>query len=355
MPTAGTIVLPIAGRSSRFPGLRPKWMLAAPTGELMLEHSLRSVPDWKRHRVVIGGLREHLEDLHGMTAIRRALGDGPEFVVFDEQTSGPAETVAGILRRADVAGPIFIKDCDSWFEPVDDVFGDVVCFADLRTLPRVSNIAAKSFVSLNENALVSGIFEKSISSNFICIGGYGFREAHVFLDAYRMLLSDTEGGETFVSHVILEAMRMGAVFRGVEGRNYHDVGTLQAWNEFRNDRRAYFVDLDGVVFRNAGQYIPPLWDDPDIALPRNVEALRRMAHAGAQIVFVTARPERYREKTERSLRDLGLAWHAIVFGVNHSGRVLINDYAPSNAYPSAVAMNVVRNDDSLDQLLQPRA
>src|SRR5512145_2348306 len=116
MTMHGTIVLPIAGRSSRFPGTRPKWMLTAPTGELMLQLALDTVPDWRERRVVVGGLREHLETLSGATAIRRALGDGIEIVVFDRPTSGPADTVNEMLRRADVRGPIFVKDCDSWFK-----------------------------------------------------------------------------------------------------------------------------------------------------------------------------------------------------------------------------------------------
>lgn len=351
MQTAGTIILPIAGRSSRFPGLRPKWMLTAPSGELMLERSLRTVPDWRERRVVIGGLREHLEALQGETALRRALDDSFELVVFEDVTSGPGETVAEILRRAGVAGPIFIKDCDSWFVPDEDVFGDVVCFADLRTTKGVSNVAAKSFVHLNENVLVEGIVEKSVSSNFISVGGYGFHDARVFLDAYGSLNAGSQRGELFVSHVILEAMHAGAVFRGVEAHAYEDVGTLEAWNAFRGRSRVYFVDVDGVIFRNAGQYVPPLWDDPDVPLPKNVAAVRGLLDRGAQIIFVTARPERYREKTEASLRDAGLSWHAAIFGVNHSSRTLINDFAPSNPFPSALALNVIRNGDDLAQFL----
>ena len=352
MQTAGTILLPIAGLSSRFPGLRPKWMLTAPSGELMLELSLRTVPDWKARRVVIGGLRQHLDDLQGETAIRRAIGDHAEIVTFDQPTSGPAETVAEMLRRAEVAGPVFVKDCDSWFKPTEDVFADVVCYADLRTTPRVRNVAAKSFVNLNENGLVEGILEKSVSSNFVSVGGYGFHDAHIFVDAYRRLDAERHPGEVFVSHVILEAMRGGAVFRGVEGHDYEDVGTLEAWTSFRKRSRVYFIDLDGVVFRNAGQYVPPLWDDPDVPLAKNVGVVRRLAQAGAQIIFVTARPERYRDKTERSLKELGLTWHAALFGVSHSARILVNDYAGSNPYPSAIAINLNRNDESLEQFLE---
>lgn len=35
-----TLILPVAGRSSRFPGMRPKWLLTMPDGKLMLEKAV---------------------------------------------------------------------------------------------------------------------------------------------------------------------------------------------------------------------------------------------------------------------------------------------------------------------------
>lgn len=352
MTARGTIILPIAGRSSRFPGLRPKWMLTAPTGELMLEKALSTVRDWRDHRVVVGALAEHLDGARGRETLGRAFGTLIEIVTFDEQTPGPADTVAQMVARAGVEGPVFVKDCDSWFEPAENVFCDCVCFADLRSINgEVRNVAAKSFLSLNENALLLGMVEKSVSSNYISVGGYGFHDARLYTEAYARLVTRGDEGELFVSHVILDAMVQGAVFKGIESKGYVDVGTLEAWNQYRRNKGLYLVDLDGVVLRNAGQYTTPNWDDPDVALPANVEALRKLIAKGAQLVFVTARPERYRAKTEAFLASLNLNWHAAVFGVNHATRHLVNDYAGSNPYPSAVAINVFRNEDNLDAMI----
>ena len=347
----GTIVLPIAGRSSRFPGTRPKWLLTAPTGELMLEHALRSVGEWREHRVVIGALREHLTALKGEEAIRRALGDGPEIVMFDDVTRGPAETVAQIISRAEVSGGIFIKDCDSWFDPPSVAFDNIVCVADLRKNPNVKNIPGKSFVQLNENELIDGILEKYVCSPFISVGGYGFKSAELFLESYSRVQRDMTDAEPFVSHVILESIRRGEVFRGVTVSSYKDVGTLEAWNEYREGSSLLLMDIDGVVFRNAGQYTTPLWDDEDVPLPENVERLKDLQANGAQIVFITSRPEKYRMKTEAALRAAGLSWHAAIFGVSHARRILVNDFAASNPYPSAVAVNVDRNSDDLKKFL----
>lgn len=348
---SGTILLPIAGRSSRFPGTRPKWLLTAPTGELMLEKALRSIDAYRDRRIVIGALSEHLHQMGGIGAIRRALGGAPEIVEFADVTKGPAMTVAEMIRRAAVSGPVFVKDCDSWFLPPPDPFDNEVCVVDLRQSPNTRNIPGKSFVLMNENLIVEEIREKYVCSPYISVGGYGFADAAEFVRNYGRLSQDFSDAEPFVSHVILESIRQGQVFKGLPVEGYFDVGTLEAWNEYRQSACLHLVDIDGVVFRNSGQYTPPLWDDEDVPLKANVATLRKLQQGGAQLVFVTSRPERYRVKTEAALRAVGLTWHAAIFGVLHSRRMLINDFAPSNPYPSAVAVNLVRNGDDLEKYI----
>ncbi len=48
-----TLILPCAGRSSRYPGVRPKWMLTLPEGELALARAAASLPEGACGRVVV--------------------------------------------------------------------------------------------------------------------------------------------------------------------------------------------------------------------------------------------------------------------------------------------------------------
>ena len=41
----------------------------------------------------------------------------------------------------------------------------------------------------------------------------------------------------------------------------------------------------------------------------------------------------------------------IVFGMFHAQRVLVNDYARTNPFPSACAINVKRDGDELPEML----
>ena len=53
------LLLPVAGRSSRFPGMRPKWLLTLPNGQLMIERSLSGIDLTRISEVVLIMLKEH--------------------------------------------------------------------------------------------------------------------------------------------------------------------------------------------------------------------------------------------------------------------------------------------------------
>ncbi len=346
-----TVLAPSAGRSSRFGGMRPKWMLIAPDGRLMLDMALDTVRPLNPDRIIVGILREHEDRYQAREGIRRALGGEVEVVVLDKPTGGPAETVDHMISQAGVTGPIAIKDNDSWFRlPTPWEGGNVVAGADLRDHPGVTEVGAKSFVVANQHGLVERIVEKSVVSNIIGVGAYFFEQAEQFQAAFRRV-RDLGGAEIFVSHVITQAIFDGALFRAALVADYVDVGTAAAWMAFRKNRRSFFLDLDGVVFRNHGEFFPPYWGDPEEPIEANIAALRALQAEGAQFVFVTARPERMRAVVEAALREQGLTWHALVMGCHHAQRVIVNDYAPSNPYPASLALNLERNGANLGDLL----
>jgi hypothetical protein len=130
-----------------------------------------------------------------------------------------------------------------------------------------------------------------------------------------------------------------------------DVGTLEDWRRHVRPRGTIVTDLDGVVFENHSRYFAPFWSDPDKPIQANVAALRRWQDGGAQLIFMTARPEEFRGKTEVALRALGLEPHALVMDCLHGRRFLVNDHAPSNPCPAAVAISTERNSPTLADCL----
>lgn len=105
------------------------------------------------------------------------------------------------------------------------------------------------------------------------------------------------------------------------------------------------MDVDGVIMKNSGKYGKINWYNNTTYLEENVEVLRRLQNDGAQIVITTSRPEEFRPALEKLLADAGLKPYAILMGMNHAARVVINDFAPTNPYPSGIAITLPRNSN----------
>ena len=58
------ILLPVAGKSSRYPGMRPKWLLTLPEGRLMVEKALSGINMEFVDEVVLIMLEEHTNLFH---------------------------------------------------------------------------------------------------------------------------------------------------------------------------------------------------------------------------------------------------------------------------------------------------
>lgn len=346
-----TLMLPCAGKSTRYKQTRPKWMMTAPDGLLAIQKAAASVSGAHVIRRVIAIRAEHDEKHQASLVIRRAFGEQIDIVRIDRDTNGPAETVAEIIQQANIRGPILIKDADSFFDPITPCNGSFIVSCDLRQNLDFARVGAKSFVVLNEQGNAVDIREKSVCSNNVSVGLYAFSEAEDFLRWYDSAKNMTQGGEIFISQVISEAFRHNEVFKSIAADNVIDVGTLEDWQGFTSRYQLILTDIDGVIFQNQSAYFEPYWGSPVAQIDENIQRLINLQQQGAQLVFVTSRPEKYREPTMHALTEAGLTVHALVMGCHHGKRVLINDFATSNPYPTALAVSIPRNTPCLSQYL----
>lgn len=350
MPSSRTLLLPCAGRSSRYPGVRPKWMLTLPDGMLALARAAKSVPAESYDRIVVAIRADH-EAQYGCRALLKRVFPDAEVIVIEGDTKGPADTVMHMLKGAKVSGAIAIKDADSFFDPAPLPDRSFVSVSDVRRTPEMANIGGKSFAVIDENGLIVEMVEKSLASNFVCIGLYGFADAKLFIKHFAAAAKDNSG-EVFVSHVMNRAIVDGMPVVAHDVYGLIDVGTLEDWRRYVRTRGTIIADLDGVICKNHSRYFPPYWDDKDEPIASNVDTLREWQDRGAQLIIVTARPEEYRQKTERLLAELGLKAHALIMDCRHGRRLLINDHASSNPYPSAVGISVQRDSAGLGDYLK---
>lgn len=339
------IIVPAAGLSSRFPNMKPKYLLADYKKRIMLESAIAQYAD--KYRVTVGVLREHEETYHATKHIRAYLGDRVNIVILDQLTRGPAETVYKIIELANIdpLSPILVKDCDSFFNH-DESGDNYICISKINQHDILKKLHSKSFVISNDQAVIQNIVEKSVVSDTFCVGAYKFRSALMFTSAFERISNISE--ELFVSHVIQDCLATGEVFIEKPVSNYTDVGTFTDWYEY-NDKPVFFCDIDGSIVHAQAH------DDTDkyaTPLPNNVEVLLEWYRKGAQFIFTTARKESNREDTVRLLKSLGFDNFQLICGLQNARRIVINDYNEANPYPRAEAINLYRDTDNLKHFLK---
>ena len=67
--------------------------------------------------------------------------------------------------------------------------------------------------------------------------------------------------------------------------------------------------------------------------------------------FTTARSSNSHALTEQMLKDLGFVDFKLISGLPNTKRVLINDYNEANPWPRAVAVNIKRDQDNLNDFI----
>lgn len=337
------IIVPAAGLSSRYPNMRPKYLLADFKKKLMIESAIK--PYLNNFNVTIGILREHEEKYNATKNIKSYLGDSINIIVIEELTKGPADTVYQIIKKANIneTSPILIKDCDSFFDH-DITFDNYVCVSKISEHEVLKKLYSKSFTISNDQNIIQNIIEKKVVSDTFCVGGYAFKSAKLFCDSFEKI---NVNSEVFVSHIIQHCIQEGEVFTEKQITNYVDVGTSDDWFSY-NDRPVIFCDIDGTIVKAQSHGD---WHITPTIIQNNVTKLLEYYHRGSQFVFTTARPEIARESTELMLKNLGFANFQCIFGLQNARRILINDYNNANPFPRAEAINIFRDADNLGDFL----
>ena len=177
------LLLPVAGRSSRFPGLRPKWLITLPNGQLMIERSLSGLRLDNIDEIVIIMLSEHKKyikpiQIKDLVSDIVSLEINVNIFELNKTTISQPETIASYLKESNEDYSFFVKDCDNYFEftPEPD---NIVSFVELSSLDLVA-ASAKSYIRFNKFNEIELIAEKSVISDKFCCGGYGFKSSKDF-------------------------------------------------------------------------------------------------------------------------------------------------------------------------------
>ena len=344
------LVLPVAGSSTRYPGVRPKWLLTHPNGNLMFHEAISGLDLQGVDEIILVCRDDHYQKFEVEDVLKRQFSISPIQIPYRiipvSPTKSQPETVYSAIRKGNIQGPIYIKDSDNYF--VDSVRpGNRVASINLSKLSYV-DAANKSYVELDSHGQIINIVEKHVISNTFCVGGYSFLDASQFASTFEELENSSS---LYVSHIIYKMLIDGVPFESSGVSEFIDWGTLKEWNRFRKEFATLFIDIDGCVVKNSGQFFSPIWGQTQ-AIQENVDYINQLFESGkTHIVLSTSRSKVFADVTHEQLESIGLKYHDIIFNLPHAKRILINDYSGSNPYPSAIAINLDRDSQKLPHLL----
>ena len=343
----------MAGKSTRFPEGRPKWMLTHPkTNGYMVMESISGLNlDFFDQIIFVAtkkqeetfcfsdGLNKQLEekDIHNKSRI----------CLLSDETSSQSETVYRALIKENISGYFYVKDSDSHFKVKINGDENVVSYADLSDQGKI-NASSKSYIDMDQSNVINNIIEKKVIGSTFSVGGYGFNSAESFIETYESL--ESFEGECYISHIIYEMILSGEIFYGLETTEFEDYGTIDDWNEYKNQYGVFFVDLDGTLVENTGYYDKNSYGSGN-PIQENIDALNKLKKNDSKVIITTSRPESERVLTVNELKEKGVMYDHLIMGLPHCRRYLVNDFADSNPYPSAIAVNLKRNENNLGRLL----
>ena len=186
------IVLPIAGRGSRF--VEKGYSLPKPLipvhGTPMIEVVVNNVRPSRPHRFIFVALQEHLDHLGMRDALKR-IAPGCAVVPVREVTEGAACTV---LLARDIINddmPLMIANSDQWVDIDVDEYLDVMDDggADGLIMTMESDDPKWSFVGFDGAGCVDRVVEKQVISNEATVGIYNFRRGCDFVMAADEMIS----------------------------------------------------------------------------------------------------------------------------------------------------------------------
>ena len=151
---------------------------------------------------------------------------------------------------------------------------------------------------MNDEEVVINIVEKKVISPYFCVGGYCFDDAQIYCNMYEKLKDDNS---LYISNLIYESILDGQIFKTQQVSGYSDWGTLKDWRAYTAKFATLFIDIDGVIVKNAAAHFPPYYGDTD-GIQDNVEILKKLFNTGkVEIVLTTSRGEEHRNVTLKQL------------------------------------------------------
>jgi NDP-sugar pyrophosphorylase family protein len=345
------VIVPAAGRSSRFPNMPPKWMLPDYDGLPMIVKATEGLRVM-REDLIITILREHEERFNAVEGLRRAFGGSVQCVILDQPTGSQSETVVETLRQTALKEAFLVKDSDNYFElsSLNEPY-NYVSVASLNDFDQI-NPRNKSYVQVDQEEIITNFREKKVISDLFSVGGYFFRQPEEFIAAYDELNGRAQftKGELYLSEVISFMILHGQVFKSRRVGQYQDWGTIHEWRQKLERRRVFLISVDGFLFERGSRFFSPAFENvkPN---PAAIEAVIKMAEQKHMIIYLSVRTDDMEEVTRAQIRSQGLPEGKIIFGCGIAQWAMLTSAHATLPFPTSQAAEIDPYDPNIIEKL----
>jgi len=94
---------------------------------------------------------------------------------------------------------------------------------------------------------------------------------------------------------------------------------------------------------NYGKYGSKNWSNTFEPIKENFDLVKKLSDQGSEIIFMTSRTDEYLEFFKTFLKENEIRYKTIISGCNHGKRIIVNDFASTNPYPSCSSISIERN------------
>jgi dTDP-glucose pyrophosphorylase len=235
------IVLPIAGRGSRFAvaGYAQPKPLIPVRGVPMIELVAANLRPERPHRMIFVALREHL-DRWNIGAVLERAAPGCAIVPVDAVTEGAACTVLLAEALIDGGDALMIANTDQYVDVDIERYlaaGDAPgCDGLIMTF--AASDPKWSYVRKDGAGRIVEVVEKQVVSNEATVGIYNFRRGGDFVRAAKSMIARNlrVNGEFYVAPTYNQLIAEGAGIRSfgieAEGVGMHGLGTPEDLQRF---------------------------------------------------------------------------------------------------------------------------
>ena len=135
-----TLIIPCAGKSSRFPSMKPKWMLTHPNGNLMVQEAMGGLNSSSFDRIIITIVKEHSEKYEAKLILEQIFNIKKnkkiEILELDYFTDSQSQTVYETLIKKKVRGNFVVKDSDNFVKVNKINYPEFIVGLDINNFSR---------------------------------------------------------------------------------------------------------------------------------------------------------------------------------------------------------------------------